>query len=567
MEWTAWFRNNHRPVFYIAWILVNLVQAGTTGLFDDEAYYWVYSRYLDWGYFDHPPVIALMIRAGYNLFANELGVRLLVVLASTATVFAIDSLLEKRNDRLFYAIAISMALLQIGGIMAAPDLPLIFFIALFFLAYRSFTRNASFANAVLLGVIAALMLYSKYHGVLVIAFTLMSNGKLLLKWQTWLAGIMALALFAPHLYWQYSHDFPSVRYHLFERNATDYQFGFTLEYVLGQVLLAGPLVGWLMLWAAARHRPQSDVERAMRWTFLGIYLLFFVSTFKGRSEANWTVPAWVSMIVLAHQYLDGRPDLAKWIYRLMMPSFLLVLMVRIYMMVDIAPLPFLKKDEFHKNREWADAIKAKAGGLPVVFTNSYQRASQYWFYSGDTAFSLNNIWYRRSNFNFWPLEARTLVKPAAVFSGDDYSFFRDTVWNSRRLIGMARVDSFYSYSQVALVKGEKIIARRQANASVAPRKVKASLDLMVPDALRVAPGFNTFDTAAVFLVVYLHDNDPAMIIPTGAQLRDGLAGTMQLDFWIPDSIPPGNYRARWAIRNSIPDRPSINSSASRLIVE
>jgi hypothetical protein len=22
---------------------------------DDEAYYWVYSKFLDWGYFDHPP--------------------------------------------------------------------------------------------------------------------------------------------------------------------------------------------------------------------------------------------------------------------------------------------------------------------------------------------------------------------------------------------------------------------------------------------------------------------------------------------------------------------------------
>jgi hypothetical protein len=132
---------------------------------------------------------------------------------------------------------------------------------------------------------------------------------------------------------------------------------------------------------------------------------------------------------------------------------------------------------------------------------------------------------------------------------------------------MARVDSFYSYSQVALLKGEKIFARRQDSESVAPRKVKASLDVVVPDVLRAAPGFNTFDTADVFLVVYFHDNDPAMIIPTGAKLRDGLGGTMQLDFWIPDSLPPGNYRARWAIRNSIPDRPSINSSASRLIVE
>ncbi len=48
--------------------VISLFQAGFTELMDDEAYYWVYSRHLDWGYFDHPPMVALLIKMGYGLF-------------------------------------------------------------------------------------------------------------------------------------------------------------------------------------------------------------------------------------------------------------------------------------------------------------------------------------------------------------------------------------------------------------------------------------------------------------------------------------------------------------------
>ena len=274
MEVSQWLRHNQKALFYLAWLLLNLAQAGSTGLMDDEAYYWVYSRFPDWGYFDHPPVIALMIRAGYALFANELGVRLLVVLTGTGTLMAIDSLMYQRNDKLFYAIALSMAVLQLGGMLAVPDTPLLFFVAVFFLAYRMFLNTPNLRSAVLLGVVMALMVYSKYHGVLVILCTLMSNPALLRRGYAWLAVFIALALFAPHLYWQFTHDFPSVRYHLFERNTSGYRPAYTLEFLLGQVLLAGPLVGWLLLWAAARHRPADLVERALRWTLYGVYLRF-----------------------------------------------------------------------------------------------------------------------------------------------------------------------------------------------------------------------------------------------------------------------------------------------------
>lgn len=129
----------HKQLFYGTWLLLNLVQSAGTGLMDDEAYYWVYSRFLDWGYFDHPPMVAFLIKAGYAIFPNEFGLRLLFAVMSTVAIWMIEKLLIIKDDLLFYTIVISMGLLQIGGIIAIPDTPLLFFTALFFLC----TRNCS----------------------------------------------------------------------------------------------------------------------------------------------------------------------------------------------------------------------------------------------------------------------------------------------------------------------------------------------------------------------------------------------------------------------------------------
>ena len=73
-------------MFYAAWLAVLLIQSLTTELFDDEAYYWVYSRFLDWGYYDHPPMIAALIKVGYAIFPNALGVIIISAILTTGAL-------------------------------------------------------------------------------------------------------------------------------------------------------------------------------------------------------------------------------------------------------------------------------------------------------------------------------------------------------------------------------------------------------------------------------------------------------------------------------------------------
>ena len=251
------FQKHHLLLFYSSWLLLTLAQSASTELIADEAYYWVYSRFPAWGYFDHPPMIAVLIKSGYAIFNNESGVRLICALLNTFTILITESLTEKRSPFLFYTIVLSIGVLQIAGFLAVPDTPLLFFTAVFFYVYRRFVQKINWQNALLFGLAIALLFYTKYHGLLIVFFTILSNIKLLGRWQTWLAGFFVLILYSPHLYWQWEHDWMSFRYHLFESNVNTYKLSYTTDYLLGQLLLAGPLAGFILLPAAFIYKAKD----------------------------------------------------------------------------------------------------------------------------------------------------------------------------------------------------------------------------------------------------------------------------------------------------------------------
>jgi hypothetical protein len=451
----SFFQKHHRLLFYSSWLLLALAQAASTELIADEAYYWVYSRFPAWGYFDHPPMIAFLIKSGYAIFHNELGVRLICALLSTFTILITESLTERKNPFLFYTIVLSIGVLQIAGFLAVPDTPLLFFTALFFYTYRSFIKNTNWKNILLLAIAISLLFYTKYHGLLIVHFTFLSNIKLFIRWQTWLVGFFALMLYAPHLLWQWDHDWVSFRYHLFESNVSGYRFSYTTDYLLGQILLAGPLAGFILLPAAYMYKAKTQIEKALKFTLIGIYLIFLVSSFRGKVEVNWTMPAMIPLIVLSHQFLI---DKISWIRPLKIVAFvslLLIIAVRIYLVVDIGPANSVKGR--FQNKAWAKTIAEKTGDIPVVFYNSYQRASLFWFYSGKPSHSHNSYSDRKSNYNFWPTESNLLGKK--VFIADIYGIntFSDSVKTKKGWVGYSLDTMYAALGNIKIIPGKESV--------------------------------------------------------------------------------------------------------------
>ena len=75
-------------VYAGALLLVRAVMALVLPLSADEAYYWLWSKHLDFGYFDPPPAIAWLIYPGTLVFGDtDLGVRLCGILLSIAATW------------------------------------------------------------------------------------------------------------------------------------------------------------------------------------------------------------------------------------------------------------------------------------------------------------------------------------------------------------------------------------------------------------------------------------------------------------------------------------------------
>ena len=110
---------------------VRLLFATIIPLFPDEAYYWLWSRNLAPGYFDHPPVVALLIRLGGVLFlplgleASGIAIRLGPILAGWIASLATAGIANRLGGSaaaIRASIIMSvMPLAAAGLVLATPD--------------------------------------------------------------------------------------------------------------------------------------------------------------------------------------------------------------------------------------------------------------------------------------------------------------------------------------------------------------------------------------------------------------------------------------------------------------
>lgn len=402
-------------VFLGVWTLINLIQARFVEVHADEAYYWVYSRFLDWGYFDHPPMVALFIKIGDTLIHSTLGLRLLTVFSSALSVYLLWKMLGRygHNIKLFILLFGSVVLFHVYGFITTPDAPLFFFTVLFLYVYQRYLAEDKFKWAFLLALVIAGMLYSKYHGILVLFFTILSNFKLLKRPSFWLIVAISVIAFIPHIWWQVQNNYPSFYYHVIDRSSAFYKPGFTTEYLLAQLALAGPLVGWYMYKQAFSLKADDAFIRALKFNCFGIFVFFLVSTLKGRVEAHWTLPAMITLFMLTYIAM-ARFSMPKWFEKLALINILLIVLVRLALIFPVDALMKVKIVAYYfGNKAWSKEIQKNAGDAPVIFMDSFQVPSRYNYYTRSTkGFSYDSRYYRKNQYDIWPLEDSIRNKPA-----------------------------------------------------------------------------------------------------------------------------------------------------------
>lgn len=403
----------------LVWGLLDLLCALFCEIHADEAYYRLYGQFLNWGYFDHPPMVGLMtalsaaIVPNTSLILKNLSVRLVTVLLHMGTVYMVWCTIDKRDrtdasiQNRFFLIAASMPMFCAYGFITTPDAPLLFFAALFFYAYRRYLAEPSWSMSVLLGISMAGMMYSKYMAVLVIAFAVIGNWRLLRDKRAWGAVGIAAVLMLPHLWWQYANDFPSFTYHLVAR-ATPYSPLYTLEFIPNQWAVFNPLVWMLMLLLGMRTILRGDTyHRSLGVTIIGFQVFFLLMSFRGHVEPHWTMVTSIpAIILLMEEETTWKPGLT--ITFGVLAGLLLV--ARIVLMLNILP----SQTGLAGKQQQMEQIHAEAKGLPVVFDGSFQTPSLYRFYYNDEAVLVRNMYDRYTQYDLLHLERDMLGKPACV---------------------------------------------------------------------------------------------------------------------------------------------------------
>jgi hypothetical protein len=483
------FSSNHHPLIFFAGLVLftgmNIFSALTSDLHFDESYYTIWSQNLSFGYFDHPPMIAWLIKAGQLLFEGEFGVRFFVIVLSTFSMVVLWRIVQRYspNALLFWSLVYAVCLIHPYVFIATPDAPLFFFSIMFFYFYDKYLKKSNFQNAVLLAFFMALMIYSKYHAILLLGFVFISNIKMLKKFSFWLIIFHSAIYLFPHFLWQFNNDFPSFKYHLIDRHIVSYSPIASIKYIFSQLLLTGPIMGWFFLYILFSKKAEDKWEQALRFSGCGIFIFFLITTFSGNSEAHWTLVAIIPLIILSYKYIANNQKWQKWVLIAGLANFAFLLLLRIIIVTPLASQVKILR-QFSGNKESASKIKSFAGNTPIIFQDAWTDASLYTFYSGDKrTVSINSGEYRRNQFDIIDADELYTNQTVIVLTTDSLLFpHAERIKTNRSVLYGKKIDNFRSYYNLTI----ELINVEKTSDSL---DITVSIKNPYPDTIRLGSDF------------------------------------------------------------------------------
>lgn len=348
------------PLIAIAILtLLRFVLGAVLPLSFDEAYYWLWSKHLAAGYYDHPPAIAYAIRIGTAVFGDTaFGIRvvplLLSVLASAAVWRSGMLILEDKAAAARACLYFNLTLMvAVESMAATPDAMALTASALVLAALAELVASDDGRWWLATGAAGGLCLLSKYTGFFLgagVLFWLLATARgrrwLVTPWP-YVACVLALAVFAPVIAWNADHDWISFRFQFGRVTSGGFTLRYVGEFVLAQAALASPFL--LVLGGAGFVRASRFGAAATRLMLPAALIwpsavYFFVHALHDRVQGNWpsfVYPAFALLAAFAvGESWNGalsRPVLT-WCRRLAVPFAALILAL-VYAQAFFAVVP------------------------------------------------------------------------------------------------------------------------------------------------------------------------------------------------------------------------------------
>jgi hypothetical protein len=288
---------------------------------EDEAYYRLWSQSIDFGYFDHPPMVAWWIASGQSLFGDTpLGARFLAVLATSFTSLLIYGI--GRECRLSFATSTMAAiwynatlLVGFGGQLIVPDGPSTLFWSLTLFSLLK-TRHGASVWWMVAGASAGLAVLSKYSALFIApgcVLWLLSSGegrrKLASPWP-WVCAACAMAIASTNVIWNANHHWVSFQKQ-FGRAAPDH---LTLKHVVQliatQAVLLNPFMTPLAIAGVSLGLTRMNRALDGLWMVTAFTLPFaaylVIHSLHAGVQGHWPAPLYPGLSVLSAAAAHGR---------------------------------------------------------------------------------------------------------------------------------------------------------------------------------------------------------------------------------------------------------------------
>lgn len=412
----------------IAMIAWRLGAAALLPVTQDEAYYFDWARALSWGYFDHPPGVALLGVTTRWVPASAFVARLGGLAAGALTLVVLARLYFNsglvRRDDLSLALVLVFASLSglVGGILTTPDTALA-------LAWALALHEAERALAgqrrrwLTVGIAVGLGLLGKNTMVLIGPVLLWaivrSDPRALRTPWPYLGALLAVLVFAPNLLWNANHDWATLRFQFGHGFAVDTGALTSLngaaatvsahaaavtpveraanlaEFLGGQLGLWGLIALPILALLVPRRTGRADTRdhesvplaharpllQAATWFPLGFFAL--VST-GGGAQLNWP-----GMYLLAAPALLALPlrRLRPWVLGAAAVNLLLVTLYAYHGATAALPLPDGGNRILRETHGFRDLAAVAAGLDGPVYVDRYQLTAMLRFYQPGMAAS------------------------------------------------------------------------------------------------------------------------------------------------------------------------------------
>lgn len=309
--------------------IIRIIAAAFTELGNDEAYYWTYALFPQLSYFDHPPMVGLLIRATtLNLILNhELFVRLGAIISGSLNlwlIFRIGRYIKDSRTGLYAAFLYAGSLYGsvISGLFILPDSPQVVFwlITLFFLI-KSITKQPGEERAkyylLLAGLITGLAILSKYHSVFLwfgaLLYILFYNRSWLKQKELYISIFITALFTIPILLWNAENNFISFTFHSGRLGLFSGELNLKtlLTEILGQIFYNNPINFFLVI-AAMVLLIQKDFEidkgykRLLLLTGLPIIITFILFSLTRSTFPHWAAPGYFSLILITSVWLSSK---------------------------------------------------------------------------------------------------------------------------------------------------------------------------------------------------------------------------------------------------------------------